>query len=863
VQTHSNYIVYVPTGELSAKHTSSSSRIGRLDCPCTGLANPLSFTVVDPLSSANQTRYSCISHFLATTQDAEDLVLENPLGGSQCASTSGPQFGSYSIADTTVLITNDITQRHAPILMSPTGVHGAHESFRPQRAAAFSPPHIDLAAEWQADIQPRPKDKWCPACEWDGSWQNLLHRPQDPEEERGNNEVSWVWTQSRPYSRSSLEASARSGNLCCAAVLAYCTARWGNNNAAATLSRPSKGSDLRLTISAALLGGGTGSSGQSSRQLFALRKSQGDMPLAPGIPCLSVDTYRSVEASCGMLSRESGMAWAKRRIDDCVAQHPRCRAAYVGFLPTRLLFIPPYPEKNGVHLRQRDSVPPDARYAALSHCWGPEKTWPECQTTVHNYEQQLRGIAWAAIPPTFAEAIAVTQQLGLEYIWIDSLCIIQQDEVDWQLQAVTMHQVYSNAYITLAAADSSDSRGGLWPGPSLHWETPELLMTFSWEGTLYPLYLFSEPPHPTWGVVQGARFEPWDRPPLLTRAWAFQERMVSPRTLFFAPGSLVWDCFTQSEAQPDQLSELLRRGEVSPCQGPKQHFADYSTASEPAGTSVQLWHQIVSQYTRLRLSVTTDKLPGIAAVAQSIHASRRGDEYICGLWRSTLIHDLLWEPKYQPQYHQAYTLIPTGNGSTMNGHDDQPAENLEVWPYTGPSWSWASSFTAVTFPLESERIATPKMQLISSSIKVQDDNPFGRISPGSHITVQVTTLAGTWKPAPSNYMHGNRCWLRLIGARRRARGQEQIIIGDICFKLDFRRWRNWAHDACTDAVLGLIGLTATGQARALVLHRFPNTETYQRIGILLSPKDVMFNEICESLPRIFEENGEHQIITLT
>ncbi|KAH8774480.1 heterokaryon incompatibility protein-domain-containing protein, partial [Diaporthe sp. PMI_573] len=334
------------------------------------------------------------------------------------------------------------------------------------------------------------------------------------------------------------------------------------------------------------------------------------------------------------------MAWAKSRIDECTAGHPKCGASYTGFLPTRLIFVPLDAKTNGVSLRHRDSVPRHARYAALSHCWGPKESWPECQTTAHNYEQQLLGIPWTRIPQTFTDAIIITRQLGLEYIWIDSLCIIQQDESDWKVESVAMHQVYSNAHITLAAVDSHDSHGGLWLGPSLHWEMPDLLMTFIWKGRRYPLLLFSEPVHPTWGVVHGARFEPWDRPPLLTRAWAFQERVVSPRTLFFGKGSLVWDCFTESEVQPDRLAELLRVASI-PCYGPKQHFADYSAASA-SPTSFRLWYQIVSQYTRLRLSVATDKLPGIAAIAQSIHASRPEDKYICGLWQSSFVHDLLW-----------------------------------------------------------------------------------------------------------------------------------------------------------------------------------------------------------------------------
>lgn len=314
----------------------------------------------------------------------------------------------------------------------------------------------------------------------------------------------------------------------------------------------------------------------------------------------------------------------------------------------------------------------------------------------------------------------------------------------------------------------------------------------------------------------------------------------------------MWDCFTKSEAQPDLLSELLRIAS-SPCYGAKQHFADYSIAAAPV-SSFRLWHHIVSQYTRLRLSVPTDKLPGIAAVAQRIHASRPGDEYLCGLWRSSLAHDLLWERRYQRQYYQSYKS-PANGGVTGSGYDDEPLEDPAVRLYTGPSWSWTSSSSAVTFPLDSENVVTPKLELIGFSIKLRDGNAFGRVSPGSHLIIRAPTLACSWMPAPSNCAHADRYWLRVLGRRKQ-------VIGDVCFKLDRQRWKCWDKEAEADAVLALIGFTDSGQPRALVLHLLDNTQRYQRIGILLSPKDFMFDEVCGTLAQTFEEDGQIQTIAL-
>lgn len=519
--------------------------------------------------------------------------------------------------------------------MPSTAIETAPKSSRQRWPAGASSMHIHLPADWRADDQPRSEEEWCPVCEWDGSWQNLLHRPQDPEDHQGNNEVPWVWWRDKSYSRSSLDASARRGNLCCAVLLAFSKARWGNNTLV-TLSKSSSTTTSPLSIRRALLGGGLlGRSDRPVRRLFALKEAGADEPLAPGMQSLSEDLYHSVEKASGMCSRDSSMAWAKKRIDECDAHHPECRSSYVGFLPTRLIFVPADHETHGISLRLGDSIPPDTRYTALSHCWGPETSWPECQTTADNYEQQLLGIPWVTVPRTFADAITITQQLGIEYIWIDSLCIIQRDEADWKLQSVTMHQVYSNAHVTLAAVDSPDSRAGFWLGPSLYWKMPEPLLTFTWRGREYPLLLFSEPVNPTLGIVHGACFEPWDRPPLLTRAWAFQERMVSPRTLFFGRGSLVWDCFTKGEAQPDLFSELLGVAS-SPCRGPKQHFAAHSAAAAPA-SSFSVWHQIVSQYSASRSPRTSSRGSRLSRRGSVLRGLETSISAGCGghLWLTT------------------------------------------------------------------------------------------------------------------------------------------------------------------------------------------------------------------------------------
>jgi len=107
-------------------------------------------------------------------------------------------------------------------------------------------------------------------------------------------------------------------------------------------------------------------------------------------------------------------------------------------------------------------------YITLSHCWG---TKPMLQTTNANYDHRRIGIAWSKPPITFKDAIKITRALHIQYLWIDSLCIIQGDILDWEEQSASMATIYSNCYLNLAATAASDNNGGLffkrWI-PSIH-----------------------------------------------------------------------------------------------------------------------------------------------------------------------------------------------------------------------------------------------------------------------------------------------------------------------------------------------------------------------------------------------------------
>jgi hypothetical protein len=98
-----------------------------------------------------------------------------------------------------------------------------------------------------------------------------------------------------------------------------------------------------------------------------------------------------------------------------------------------------------------------AEYVALSHCWGGRTNQ---MTTLENYESHQRGIKLDSLSKTFRDAVQVTQSIGIDYLWIDSLCIIQNDEADWGKEAAVMGSVYEQAYCTIMAAAASNGSVG-------------------------------------------------------------------------------------------------------------------------------------------------------------------------------------------------------------------------------------------------------------------------------------------------------------------------------------------------------------------------------------------------------------------
>lgn len=145
-------------------------------------------------------------------------------------------------------------------------------------------------------------------------------------------------------------------------------------------------------------------------------------------------------------------------MNSCNESHALCRTLSQREtpLPTRILDLKTQGPGNDLRLVTTDNL--SARYMTLSHCWGESQP---LITTSENIRQREKNIVFNDLPRTFRDAVTVTREMRIRYLWIDCLCIIQGDKDDWELESSRMADVYSNSYLNIAATKAEDCHGGI------------------------------------------------------------------------------------------------------------------------------------------------------------------------------------------------------------------------------------------------------------------------------------------------------------------------------------------------------------------------------------------------------------------
>lgn len=185
-------------------------------------------------------------------------------------------------------------------------------------------------------------------------------------------------------------------------------------------------------------------------------------------------------------------------------------------------------------------------YIALSHCWGGDIA---VKTTRDNFRDCHRDIRLHDLPKNFQDAVVVARAAGLRYLWIDALCILQDDKEDWEKESGRMAAIYQNAHFVLGADMSPGSHGGFLDTEECgykHWEAP--IATFGSEkSTIYARYqdeLHGNPCPMFKHDISFSPITPMDgevRNPMQERAWTLQEQFLASRMVHFSEKEMIWE----------------------------------------------------------------------------------------------------------------------------------------------------------------------------------------------------------------------------------------------------------------------------------------------------------------------------------
>ncbi|KAK0745692.1 heterokaryon incompatibility protein-domain-containing protein [Schizothecium vesticola] len=346
-------------------------------------------------------------------------------------------------------------------------------------------------------------------------------------------------------------------------------------------------------------------------------------------------------------------------------------------LPTRLLQVDP-PSST---LSHEDSVrlvetPLGATgsFACLSHCWGLK---PLLRTLTSNCADHKSGIHFSSLPPTFRDAIAITRSLGIPYLWIDSLCIIQDDAGDWEREAAQMARIYQNGRVTITASNSEGSDGGCFADATRYLSKP--LVVVDSQGKTHRALARVKIEHGGW--------------PVLDRGWIFQERLLSPRVLHFGHAEVVWECFGAlacgcgrvGAGEFQRLDFMKGKKTMQDQWTVSPDYADLTGAGLSKGWMVAKWRELVTSYSRLRLTYLKDLFPALSGSARQLQRLRGGVRYLAGLWEDTLVEDLLWQgqevwsPRPEEWHAPTWSWAAVSGGAFAHLHRGTGVDYTEFW----------------------------------------------------------------------------------------------------------------------------------------------------------------------------------------
>lgn len=507
-------------------------------------------------------------------------------------------------------------------------------------------------------------------------------------------------------------------------------------------------------------------------------------------------------------------------ISTCSQEHSACGQMSEHTLPTRVLDLS---MDSSQDIKLMETKGRQGCYATLSHCWG---SFRPLITDSSNYRTHQDKIPFSRLPQLFQDVVIATRRLGMRYLWIDCLCIVQDDRHDWELEVARMDRIFENSTLTIAALDAESSQDGIL-GARTEYSVPPV--PFPDHTTTYncnsELLLQSVSNSHT-------NLQKYNDAPLTKRAWVLQERLLSHRVLFFGKDRLSFECRSASFSEQYWFQ---RPGTSKRIQPDPREYIETSTYHLTTNTDpYDVWCEVVENYTICRLSHVDDTLPALAGLARRF-GKQVEDQYLAGLWRQDLNRELSWTVDWPYRFPSK-----------------KPPSNTSRRRYIAPSWSWASQRRPVYLTKLGDYYepAVYDWNIISVETEAAGQDRFGQIKSGRLIIhgrmiqfkcnddpddvilgrIRCNNMAEVTF-IPDSVSVGHRCqnahetWYCLLGfnfiAKQRNQGDDQ--------------WMGLALERCCD----------TG-----------NTEMFRRVGVVgrrPTPDDTQDSEHTHWYPKSLEE----------
>jgi hypothetical protein len=389
------------------------------------------------------------------------------------------------------------------------------------------------------------------------------------------------------------------------------------------------------------------------------------------------------------------------------------------YLPSRLLDVMPDGNYDcRLIVTDEDSISPGTQYMALSYCWGSdEDAKRQFKTQSDTISDRNRGFMDESTPLCIRDAFKVARTLGIRYLWVDVLCIIQGDLDDWEKQSEQMADVYRGALAVICAAASESCQEGFLErnkGSACvnfrSWVNPAISGHYNvrWHSTVSRVKSGTIDT-----IIQDRGDSRW-----ATRGWTFQESSLAVRAIIFGKtkihykhnAKLTW---TENEEPNFTLTH--------------REFTSESI-EDLDETFLSGWLEHLPRFSGRKYSDPRDILPAISGLAK-LASHGNPENYLAGIRKPQLHRDLMWID------------IGITDKTTVLSQLQSPD------PYVAPSWSWASRYRVFMgqpaledwLHLGEPRDVRKEYSKAEAQVSRTDNNPYGRISQ-CRLTISAVTV---------------------------------------------------------------------------------------------------------------------------